>query len=218
MRADMARNIPMFTGMHRSLKKEKVVYGDNSYSLAEIPKLQPNTRKVKVVLKDVTVSDTGKILQEDYIDIVPAGEKILPLANPEASVSSGYSKIVFDPTPNGRIGSNPLGQKLAFKVIKGVTWGEIKGHLPKSAIYKDDTSRFVYWEPGTLLDLQLVHDENYRAEYMRVKVPPELDKVKPLVSDEDEPGEGYVKIVLTRRTCATGRCASCATTDRKSVV
>lgn len=179
-----------------TLKKEKVVYGDNSYSLAEIPKLQPNTRKVKVVLKDVTVSDTGKILQEDYIDIVPAGEKILPLANPEASVSSGYSKIVFDPTPNGRIGSNPLGQKLAFKVIKGVTWGEIKGHLPKSAIYKDDTSRFVYWEPGTLLDLQLVHDENYRAEYMRVKVPPELDKVKPLVSDEDEPGEGYVKIVF----------------------
>ena len=167
-------------------------YGENSYSAIKMKKLLPGTKSIRVT---ASTSD-GVVRRIANVAIAPSGEKISKLSSPSSAVPAGYHKVVFNPTSDGKIGTNAQGASVAYKVRNDVSWGEVKGILPATATYKDATKKFKRWSPYIPSDIQLVYDAQYTAEFKNVKAQPELPKVKPLADVGENPGNGYVKAVF----------------------
>ena len=182
------------TGVDRTyvLTNGVVPYGENSYSAIKMKKLLPGTKSIRVT---ASTSD-GVVRRIANVAIAPSGEKISKLSSPSSAVPAGYHKVVFNPTSDGKIGTNAQGASVAYKVRNDVSWGEVKGILPANATYKDATKKFKRWSPYIPSDIQLVYDAQYTAEFKDVKAQPELPKVKPLADVGENPGNGYVKAVF----------------------
>ena len=95
------------TGVDRTyvLTNGVVPYGENSYSAIKMKKLLPGTKSIRVT---ASTSD-GVVRRIANVAIAPSGEKISKLSSPSSAVPAGYHKVVFNPTSDGKIGTNAQG-------------------------------------------------------------------------------------------------------------
>lgn len=72
------------------------------------------------------------------------------IENPTVETKGGYRRIVFDPTSEGKLGSNALGAVKTFDARQEITWQDAWSKMSLTVpvpSYKDDSKVFAGWTP-----------------------------------------------------------------------
>lgn len=114
----------------------------------------------------------GKFTDDTNITATYLDNNAINIIEPAESVPGGFAKLVFEPTSEGRFGSDELGVKRVYAVSTNMKWHDIKKAVPKSVKYKSVAGRFSGWSPELPGDDEKAVSETYTAQYAGVDIVP----------------------------------------------
>ena len=162
---------------------------DNAKVKEQIPASATYKDNTKVFDKwDSTVPTTGTVEAKTFTAVYKAKELVKTGTDPKATTPDGYTRITFDATTDGNIN----GQRYkVIDVLNGTEWNNeaVKGQIPESAKYKDNTKVFDKWSE-TVPTTGTVEAKTFTANY----------KVKELVKIGTDPKaqvpDGYTRVTF----------------------
>ncbi|KXB47523.1 hypothetical protein HMPREF3188_00523, partial [Tissierellia bacterium KA00581] len=139
---------------------------DNSAVKGQIPASATYKDNTKEFDKwSETVPITGIVKAKTFTANYKVKELVKTGTDPSAQVPDGYTRVTFDAGEGNTIDRTNNRYKV-IDVLTGTAWDNsaVKGQIPASATYKDNTKEFKEWD-STVPDTGEVEEQDFTAVY-----------------------------------------------------